>query len=104
MNAAALLASKAYGGVAQAATNLGATGPQVAGKPDDFSSLVSQQLSNTMSATRGAEVQAANVATGHAELVDAVTAISAAEVQMETMIAFRDQAIQAYQEITRMPI
>ena len=31
-------------------------------------------------------------------------AVAAAEVQMETMIAFRDQAIQAYQEIMRMPI
>jgi flagellar hook-basal body complex protein FliE len=37
-------------------------------------------------------------------MIDVVTAVAAAEVQMETMLAFRDQAIQAYQEIMRMPI
>jgi flagellar hook-basal body complex protein FliE len=33
-----------------------------------------------------------------------VTAIAAAETQMQTVIAVRDQVISAYQEILRMPI
>ena len=33
-----------------------------------------------------------------------VTAIAAAETQLQTVIAVRDQVIQAYQEILRMPI
>ena len=103
MNAAALLASKAYGGISGAVS--GATaGPQVAGAGVDFSSLVASQFTSAIEASRAAEAQSAQAVTGKAELVDVVTAVAAAEVQMETMIAFRDQAIQAYQEITRMPI
>ncbi len=41
---------------------------------------------------------------GNAELIDVVTAISAAEASLETMLAVRDQVIAAYQEIMRMPI
>ncbi len=100
MNAAALLAAKAYGSMPQAQSS---TGPAVAGAPD-FSQLLASQVSSTIDATKTAEISATSAAVGKADLVDVVSAISAAEVQMETMIAFRDQAIQAYQEITRMPI
>lgn len=101
MNAAALLASKAYGiaGNITPAQN----GPKIEEGPN-FASLLANTLSNTVEASKAAEAQATQAAIGKAELVDVVTAISAAEVQMETMIAFRDQAIQAYQEIARMPI
>jgi flagellar hook-basal body complex protein FliE len=44
------------------------------------------------------------VAAGQANIVDVVTAIAAAETQLQTVIAVRDQVIQAYQEILRMPI
>ena len=35
---------------------------------------------------------------------DVVTAVSSAEASLETVMAVRDQVIQAYQEIMRMPI
>jgi len=38
------------------------------------------------------------------ELIDAVTAVSSAETSLQTVIAIRDQVINAYQEIMRMPI
>ena len=39
-----------------------------------------------------------------ADLVDIVTAISNAEVTLDTAVTIRDRAIQAYQEIIRMPV
>lgn len=102
MNAAALLASKAYGNTPNVAPSL-AGGPQTT-PTKDFGSLIAEQVNNTIASNKNAEQQAAAAVSGKAELVDVVTAISAAEVQMETMIAFRDQAIQAYQEISRMSI
>ena len=39
-----------------------------------------------------------------AELVDVVTAVSDAEVTLQTVTALRDRVIQAYQEIIKMPI
>ena len=42
--------------------------------------------------------------TNDAELVDIVTAVSNAEVTLETVMALRDRMIQAYQEIIKTPI
>ncbi len=101
MNATALLASKAYGIAGNVAPIQ--NGPKVAETPN-FSAILANNLTQTIETSKAAEAMGAQAAIGKAELVDVVTAISAAEVQMETMIAFRDQAIQAYQEIARMPI
>jgi flagellar hook-basal body complex protein FliE len=61
-------------------------------------------MSEVMGATKKAETQIAANVGGKAELIDVVTAISAAEASLETVIAVRDQVISAYQEIMRMPI
>lgn len=102
MNATALLAAKAYG--ATGTPGIAASGPAIAETGLNFGNMLAQQVANTIEATRGAEAQAAQAATGKAEMVNVVTAVAAAEVQLETMMAFRDQAISAYQEILRMPI
>ena len=44
------------------------------------------------------------MATGKANIVDVVTAVAETEVAIETLVAVRDQVIQAYEEIMRMPI
>lgn len=103
MNATALLAAKAYGATGTAGV-MPSAGPAVAEGGVNFANILAQQVTATVEATRGAEAQAAQAVTGKAEMVNVVTAVAAAEVQMETMIAFRDQAISAYQEIMRMPI
>ena len=45
-----------------------------------------------------------DIVAGRGDIVDVVTAIAAAETQLQTVIAVRDQVISAYQEILRMPI
>ena len=42
--------------------------------------------------------------TKETSLVDIVTAVTNAEVALETAVAVRDRVIAAYQEIIRMPI
>ena len=44
------------------------------------------------------------MATGKADIVDVVTAISETEVAVEAMVAVRDRVIQAYEDIMKMPI
>jgi flagellar hook-basal body complex protein FliE len=41
---------------------------------------------------------------GGGDPLDVVTAITSAEVTLQTVVAVRDKMIQAYQEILRMPI
>lgn len=70
----------------------------------DFGSLVQEAVRQAGQSAQTAETQATAVAGGQGDIVDVVTAIAAAETQLETVIAVRDQVIQAYQEILRMPI
>lgn len=99
----ALAAAKAYA----ATQNTAAIRPPSAGQDDaglDFGSMVKSAMNDVMGATKKAEHQIAAQVAGKAELIDVVTAISAAEASLETVMAVRDQVINAYQEIMRMPI
>ena len=70
----------------------------------DFAGLVRDTVDQTEQVLANAEDMTAEGAMGQAELVDVVTAMAAAEVQLESVVAVRDQVIRAYQEILRMPI
>jgi flagellar hook-basal body complex protein FliE len=88
----------------QSAAKLGQAGGAAGGDDFDFGALVQAAVRDTAGAARTAESQGMAAASGRADIVDVVTAIAAAETQLETVIAVRDQVIQAYQEILRMPI
>jgi flagellar hook-basal body complex protein FliE len=98
----ALAAAKAY--AATQNTGIKGAGSAQAEGGLDFGSMVKNAMSDVMATTRKAETQMAAQVAGKAELVDVVTAISAAEASLETVMAVRDQVINAYQEIMRMPI
>jgi flagellar hook-basal body complex protein FliE len=94
-------AARAYQQAAQAMQNGGAA--QSADNVD-FGGLVQEAIRQAGQSATVAENQALQVAAGQGSIVDVVTAIAAAETQLQTVIAVRDQVIQAYQEILRMPI
>lgn len=96
-----LSAARAYQQAAQATQ--GASGASGADSMD-FGSLVQEAIRQAGASSVQAEQQALTVAGGNANIVDVVTAIAAAETQLQTVIAVRDQVISAYQEILRMPI
>lgn len=70
----------------------------------NFGDMVTNAIGSVEANVRNAETLTSQAATGQAEMIDVVTAVAAAEVQLETVIAVRDQVIRAYQEIMRMPI
>jgi flagellar hook-basal body complex protein FliE len=94
-------AARAYQQAAQAMNGGGAA---QAGEQVDFGNLVQQAIRQAGESATVAEQQGLAVAAGQADIVDVVTAIAAAETQLQTVIAVRDQVISAYQEILRMPI
>ena len=94
-------ASQAFGGGAAQQLPQAA---QTQAPAETFANLVMDAVSQTEQSVRSAETLTAQQATGQAEMVDVVTAIAAAEVQLETVISVRDSVIRAYQEILRMPI
>lgn len=93
-----LSAARAYQQTARAAN--GAAGADEM----DFGNLVQQAVREAGRTAAAAETSALQVAAGQGDIVDVVTAIAAAETQLETVMAVRDQVISAYQEILRMPI
>ncbi len=105
----ALAAAKAYAATQKGAgidpgmgmPNLGGSQAPTGG---GFGDILKSAMTDAVHASKNAEHQMAAQVAGKAELVDVVTAISAAEASMETVLAVRDQMISAYQEIMRMPI
>lgn len=97
-----LLAAKAYA----AAQNGGVNVTRSTGPADgaNFASMVQNAMTDAVQTSRAAETQMTAQVQGKAELIDVVTAVSAAEASLETVMAVRDQVIAAYQEIMRMPI
>ena len=95
-----IAAARAYQAI-QGAGSAGAASPTDA---PGFSELVQNVLASATTQTRAAETQMTQVVQGQGSLIDVVTAISSAEASLETALAVRDQMIQAYQEIMRMPI
>jgi len=102
-----LAAIRAYTAAAQQVAGAGSGGDASAladPQAPDFGDMVVDAVSSVQETLQGAEQMTADAAVGQADLVDVVTAVAAAEVQLETVVAVRDQVIRAYQEILRMPI
>ncbi len=99
-----MAALKAYQAVQGGAAMPGATGGAAETQGPGFADLLQNVMGDMTQTTRVAEGQMTQLTQGSGSLIDVVTAVSSAEAQLETVIAVRDQVIQAYQEIMRMPI
>lgn len=102
-----LAAAKAYAATQKGAgvgDMLGSMGTQGAAPAGGFADILKSAMTDAVQASKTAEHQMAAQVAGKTELIDVVTAISAAEASLETVMAVRDQVISAYQEIMRMPI
>ena len=69
-----------------------------------FLDMVKSLAEETISTQKNAEAVQMQSMAGKVELSDLVTAISAADLTLNTVVAVRDRVINAYQDIIRMPI
>ncbi len=69
-----------------------------------FADLVEHAGKSAIETGRKAEQLSAAAIAGKADPTDVVTAVTNAEVTLQTVLAVRDRVIQAYQDILRMPI
>lgn len=100
INAYKAAAKKVGSGAASAASGDGVAAPSM----PQFKGMVQSEVEGVGQQLKSAEKLASAGITGQAPLIDVVTALSSAELSLETMIAVRDQVIAAYQEIMRMPV
>lgn len=69
-----------------------------------FGRLVENMVADTGAALRNSEAASLRAIAGKSSLVDVVTSVTAAETQLETLIAVRDRVVSAYQDVMRMTI
>src|SRR5690242_8808303 len=75
-----------------------------AGAGTNFADMVRNAAEGAVDTLRESEAASMQATTGKADLTQVVTAVSNAEVTLQTVAALRDRVVQAYQEILRMPI
>lgn len=98
--------SKAADALSKAAQLGGLSGMEARDKPEtgQFAQLVQDVAQNAIETGKNAERLSAAAIQDKAELTEVVTAITNAEVTLQTVVAVRDRIINAYQQILRMPI
>jgi flagellar hook-basal body complex protein FliE len=70
----------------------------------DFGSFLSQSVNGAIATGNAAETQALSALGGSGDLTQVVTAVSQAELALQTTVAVRDRVLQAYQDIIKMSI
>ena len=67
----------------------------------DFGSVLEGVLGNTMEQLKQADKVSMAAVQGKANINEVVSAVSSAEVALQTVVAIRDRVISAYQELMR---
>lgn len=102
VNPNALNAYSAAAGLANPAT----AGKAAAGSNQEtgFGTMVKNALDTITESQQASEQTTMKAVQGQADLTDVVTAVSNAEVTLQTAVAVRDKVVEAYQNVMRMPI
>ena len=102
-----LAAASAYASVARIASD--ANSLALARQPvgdaaggTSFATVLKDTIGSVAEMGRKSDAQAA--ASGKANIVDVVTAVSETEVAIDAVVAVRDRVIAAYEDIMKMPI
>jgi flagellar hook-basal body complex protein FliE len=90
----------ATGDAAEAST----AGGSIAPGGSAFADLVKSAAGSAMATARAGEAASIAGLQGRADISEVVTAVAEAELTLQTVIAVRDKALDAYHDIIRMPI
>lgn len=74
------------------------------GAAGSFDKLVKTAVESAVKSAKEGEAVTMHSLVNPGDLGSVVTAVSSAEVTMQTVVAVRDRVVQAYQDILRMPI
>ena len=74
------------------------------GAAGGFGDMLQSALKGVVDQGHAADQQSMAAISGHGNLLEVVSAVSKAELSLQTTIAVRDRVVQAYQDIMRMPI
>ncbi|AOX15880.1 flagellar hook-basal body complex protein FliE [Kozakia baliensis] len=99
--------SQAHNAYSQAARRLGNNEGDTASSGNsvsDFGSVLHQAVNGVVESGHEAERQAAQGIKGGGDMTQIVTAVSNAQLALQTTTVLRDRFVQAYQDVMRMSI
>ena len=108
--ASPLAAASAYASVARIASDASSVGlvrqpaADANGEGGSFASVLKEAIGSVAEMGRKSDAQTRAAASGKANIVDVVTAVSETEVAIDAVVAVRDRVIAAYEDIMKMPI
>jgi len=74
------------------------------GEKGGFGDVLAGALEGVVSAGHRADAESVRAISGSSNLTDVATAVTRAELALQTAVSIRDKVVQAYQDIIRMPI
>jgi len=93
-----------YRKAAQRFTGAGDATPVGPRPTEEFSSVLKDSIRTAIDVQKTGEEMSVKAVAGQADLAEVVTAVSNAELTLQTVVSVRDRVIQAYQDVMRMPI
>lgn len=69
-----------------------------------FGDMLTRALGSVVDAGHQADAQSMQAISGGGNLTEVVTAVSRAELALQSAVTIRDRVVQAYQDVMRMPI
>jgi flagellar hook-basal body complex protein FliE len=69
-----------------------------------FGDALSRAMQGVVDSGHQADAQSMQAIAGGGNLTEVVTAVSRAELALQSAVAIRDRVVQAYQDVMRMPI
>lgn len=78
--------------------------PRAGDPTKNFSDMLGDAMKGAIDIGRQSEAMSAKAVAGTADLREVVTAVTNAEVTLQTALSIRDRVIQSYQDIISMPI
>ena len=81
-----------------------ATGGLESATADSFGNVMQRALESVVESGHQADAQAMQAISGTGSITDVVSAVSKAELALQTTVTIRDRVVQAYQDIMRRPI
>lgn len=97
-----LAAANAYGNIAKTATSGGASAAETPSV--SFGDMLESAARSSIETIRGGERASARAVTGQADLLEVTQAVTQARLALDTVVAVRDQMVDAYNRIIAMPI
>jgi flagellar hook-basal body complex protein FliE len=106
MDAKSLSVSNAYSEALKRPVTKGGdeTGLAQGASGGNFADMLKDLAEGVVETTQKVETIGIQAASKQAELLDVVTAVTNAELALESVVAVRDRVVQAYQDIIKMPI